>query len=202
MTTLDDWAKQATPTLIEFAWQEMESRWRWRGKRTANAKDQGHSALHVAATLPGTYLPFLAHLLKEGADTATLNPEGKSALFPAIWQGEVKSEVISTTVARMQILLEGGADPNMPDNKGISPLMEALHQSPGAVPCLLKAGARVDWVSRAPLFFQGPRHTPLEIAQAWLEMGDTKQGAELQALLFEYGLPSPHPGKTVPARRL
>ena len=199
MTTLDSWAAQATPTLIEFAWQEMESRWFWRGAHAPNAKDQDHSALFVAtAILPGTYLPFLAWLIKQGADVTVPNPDGKSVLFPALWHGD--KEVSSTTLARLQILLDAGADPNMADAGGISPLMVALDENPGAVHCLLKAGARVDWVSQVPLEFRGPRHTPMSFVEAWLEEGAVDRATELQALLLQYALPSA--GNPIPARRL
>jgi len=81
----------------------------------------------------GTAIPFL---LKHGAEVNARDQNGQTALLIATNNRQTADTVVT--------LLNAGADPNIADNQGITPLMwAAMRGNTGQIQALRKAGAKV-----------------------------------------------------------
>ena len=113
-------------------------------KRTASgwerAPEQTSRAVHLAAY---GHTGLLRLLIAHGADVNALGYEGNHGWAPplvlACWEG---------TVETVRLLLEAGADPNLPSRPGGSALHAAInHYDAGKIELLLRHGARHDLYS-------------------------------------------------------
>jgi len=105
--------------------------------------EEGNTLLMLALTgCEGACLGVVAALLEAGLDINTRNKKGNTALAAALGE-EVSAEFV-------RFLLQRGADPNIADNEGWSPLMVAVVQPEwdlDTLRALLKAGASVEHVA-------------------------------------------------------
>ncbi|MET4634600.1 ankyrin repeat domain-containing protein [Kaistia defluvii] len=136
-----------------------------------NAKDRIQDSPYLYAGARG-HLEILKLALAHGADLRSTNRYGGTALIPAAERGHVETvrtlieagvavdhvnnlgwtallEAIllgdggERHVAIVQLLLEGGADPSLPDRDGVTPLRHARQRDFQPIVALLtKAGAR------------------------------------------------------------
>ncbi|KAI0182070.1 ankyrin repeat-containing domain protein [Hypoxylon sp. FL1284] len=83
-------------------------------------------------------VPVIQKILNLGADVNGVGPRGQTALYKAAWLGRVGT---------VTCLLEAGADPNICDEEGISPL-QAGADLPEIIDALVLRGAPVDHVER------------------------------------------------------
>ncbi|KAJ3515789.1 hypothetical protein NLJ89_g1544 [Agrocybe chaxingu] len=105
---------------------------------------EGRSALSWACHFEDCHIHLVPLLLQHGAG-ATVNindSDGKAALHHAVWwNGENSTSTID-------LLLDAGADINILDTSGHTPLWEAASKSvPSVIAHLLKRGAKVDFRS-------------------------------------------------------
>jgi ankyrin repeat protein len=113
--------------------------------RIYGAFTEGLTAFHLAATEGRTDLFPL--LRRYGADPNSQDKEGNTPLFCALT--ELQMGISSTNLGlnyekRILVLIENGADPNIPNYRGMTPLMEAARWNHlVAVQALLKGGANV-----------------------------------------------------------
>ena len=117
----------------------------------ANGQDEhGRTALMHAAISRDNLLTYRA-LLAAGAKVNTRDEQDKTVLHHLL------SEWGRLNVSALRLLLRTGADPNMADNRGITPLMLAMRHSESYTPLapeLLAAGASPharDTLGRTPL---------------------------------------------------
>ncbi|CAA7265504.1 unnamed protein product [Cyclocybe aegerita] len=107
-------------------------------------RHEGRSALSWACHFEDCHIQLVPLLLQHGAG-ATVNSsdsDGKAALHRAVWwNGE-------NSTATIDLLLDAGADINILDASGHTPLWEAASKSvPPVIAHLLKRGAKVDFRS-------------------------------------------------------
>lgn len=103
---------------------------------------EGETVLHIVAFYG--YTPILQDILNKAAITKSANKllamqdqDGKAALHKAVW-GKPKPDVV-------QLLLDTGADPNVENNYGYTPLhWAAKHGHVESAKILMKAGAQLD----------------------------------------------------------
>lgn len=114
----------------------------------------------------GGYIDLVEFLLDKGANAKAKSKDGCSALQVAALQGG--PEVV-------QLLLKAGADPNVPDPRGKTPLHAALQGDVEleTVQSLVKAGAKLDTVDEqglTPVRFAA-MHGPREVYEYLLASG-------------------------------
>lgn len=117
----------------------------------------GNTALMNAVSLVGfkeeVWLPMIEMLLAAGADVTLQNKVGKTALImacqysvPAYYDSN-KYKIKTSLIVKK--LLESGADPNIHDRCGYTPLMySAISGYAGNISMLFEYGARVDATDR------------------------------------------------------
>ncbi|GAC1694583.1 MAG: hypothetical protein NVS9B5_37490 [Terriglobales bacterium] len=110
------------------------------GADVQTAGTDGTSALMIAATKRSPSLIRL--LLNYGAQADLQRFDGKTALHLA---SEDDEESSPGDLESVRLLLAAGANPNMTDNSGGTPLMNAAHYgNPTIVQALVLAGAKID----------------------------------------------------------
>lgn len=88
---------------------------------TSNDIDRGNSVLHSVVAGP---LELLEFLIKKGANARAVNTQGDTVLHKHIWNSyQTKEEFI----ARLNLLIQAGADPTILNNEKRSPLALAKY---------------------------------------------------------------------------
>lgn len=111
-------------------------------KQIQQADREGLTALHYAAETAGPFTAAkIALLLKVGAEVDARSKEGRTPLMLVALN--------SSDASPVEILLQAGADPNMQDDRGFTPLHWAIHWGPRmpnhlAIYRLLETGAEVN----------------------------------------------------------
>ena len=115
----------------------IQGHWGWGASWGDPAEWETVRAVHFAAYTHGDLLRLL---IEYGADVDAYSCNG-TALVLACWEGSRET---------VQILLEAGANPNLPGAHGRSPLHSAInHWDPWKIEILLRYGARHDIFSAA-----------------------------------------------------
>ena len=102
--------------------------------------EDGKTALHHAAEQRPADVVVMDWLVKAGVDIDARDIRGETALMHLCWSG------LEEATDGIALLLDGGADPNVVDNEGNSPLNLAAGAggNVGSVRLLLEAGADID----------------------------------------------------------
>ena len=102
------------------------------GAKPEIENSRGETALIVAARKGHSKL--FKELLDHGAKVNTVDPQGNTALMHiTVWASRMATLGLPATDQKLKGLIHAGADPNIVDSAGRSPMMEAVRSGGGAL---------------------------------------------------------------------